>query len=621
MASLLPSTSFIDLNNRNDDYDITRGMTSKGFKKSDAVLDSLLRLLHALRTDRKIRMTVFDKDGAPSITLFVSSGKFGRPYSTSRILAFAENQNQIWRPGSTKVHSYDPLQVALFLFVKGNSVHLVNDLANLPVHALNDLFDGITHRLFTILTNSKTHRNRPIRIPIAKSDLAPDALFGTQNEHDIIDSEAFVEIVLPVLRPLTYVYHQVRRALVYKFLMLSSDDEGPPQTISDLSEIFLSLASIKANVLTVQDNLSKLSVLLNDKTEMECLISSKEKLVHLSHLFVDLNDNLEISNQIVLIFIRIGEYDSNNGRNGLMNLGSCFADPKLRAYFALSTKNALENHNGDLFGNLCRLRQVLSLWSGIRLIYSPELLAIYLKTIEMILRGLQIFVREPEVLVRALGGLETFLSVHEDCKERFVNKDGIAVIVAAMQLNKQSEEVNNQCCKILNCITEGHIKMEVAHNKKKDEACAAVSACLGSFMNYTPLAGAACSFLTKMAAIGPREAEKLVQMGARNIIQIMRHRHAGNPCLESLLNQLLAQLDVSNTRSHVIPDSLCNADDVRAHSRALLNEKSKNRLRADRSCTANSVRMGRRQHKVSTSRGDRRPPTEQGLKSMRKTHY
>lgn len=161
------------------------------------------------------------------------------------------------------------------------------------------------------------------------------------------------------------------------------------------------------------------------------------------------------------------------------------------------------------------------------------------KGIELCLGAFDMIVTERRTTLDALGALGTFLSRRDDCKVKFNNMDGVGEVVKVMTRNPDDEEINIECCKILDFAAEGQLT-SANMLKEKGGLRTAILSVMSIFSHSASIQENACSVLIKLAAISEKDTEELVNAGAREIVQMVQVNHKGNPAVESLSNQLLA---------------------------------------------------------------------------------
>lgn len=405
---------------------------------------------------------------------------------------------------------------------------------------------------------------------------------------DIDDCVAFVQLIPSVFR-MPWLSGNWTEFIMKKYEMDSASDFSAKK---DVSSLFDALTIHIKNLQKLENFLSSILEMVSQMDgERKHLIHDKSKLAFLSKLFISNVEDVNISLRIIQIFVELCEHDAQDARKGVQNLGICFQSAGTRSYLVQCTRNALISGRGELFGKICRLRQLFSLWRPIRCVDSPEMMNVFLNMIELIVQGLQNFINEPKVIVNMCGALATFLACHDNCKNKFIQLKGIPLILMVLQENAEEERVSQQGCQILNITAEAKVPEAEEMFQEKAGTHVVVLTCLTRFVNCVLLIEAACSFLIKMISKNPSSVRCLVQSGMDKVVKNVLSHYEGNALVEPLANKLVIMLSMNSKPDETDSDTTIN--DVRTRSRTRgSNSPGQIRLRAERSHT--NVRVSRR---------------------------
>lgn len=322
------------------------------------------------------------------------------------------------------------------------------------------------------------------------------------------------------------------------------------KAVDGVKTLFVVLAGHPGNLWPVQKALTLLEgVLKRDEEEMRKTIMDPERidqLCNMCHLF---STNLDVLPHLIDVFISMCEHDLESGRLGVTMISEKLFESEALCKILKGMRLAFNARNGKFLGRMCKFRKLISLSSELRMSKSVKLLECACCGIEIAVESLQVFLDQKDVITNVIGLISSLVSGNDKLKVKFIDLGGVSAVLEVMKHYKRDERMNVECCRVVDYAAEGQLMSAPTLLKGKDIAMLVIVSTMANLSHCAALQESACSLLIKVAAISAEEAEKLVKIGARNLVQMAQMKHAGNPGIESLANQLLILLVDPNSQN------------------------------------------------------------------------
>lgn len=207
------------------------------------------------------------------------------------------------------------------------------------------------------------------------------------------------------------------------------------------------------------------------------------------------------------------------------------------------------------------------------------------KGIEILLDSTEQYVEiDQNVSVASVEALIAIMSGSDEAKRLFNECSGVLRISEVMEKCRDAEALQTQACSLLDNVSNGQEEATADRMMNKEEAVKSVIEAMTAFPNAASLQEHGCSLMIKIAATNHANTAMLNAAGAVPVVERARALHSGNHSIESLANQLLLLLVVTDSPRGGRGATPRGSASSRLRSRSRAVEKgARSRSRMDRS--------------------------------------
>lgn len=419
-------------------------------------------------------------------------------------------------------------------------------LHNFSLHPANRSVMHVSSTLLAVVRAFRVVLYHPTYVALAATTIAT-AVFQDDRSRLIVGENGAIHVLTEALR-----IHRFKADVQHACnLALQNILFGCPHNISRFKELdgmdalFYGILAHLANPLVVRNALCALNnVLAFDPTVGHSMFSEHRWLILTCSVSKNLSEDMEVAEQVIRIWISFCQYDTSVEKQGVRRLTECVKNSGTSFAILKWMRKSILTQNQRLFGAICRLYDVMSLYSGKRRIEPSVTLIKTEKAIELCILAFEAFEKERRPTLDALSTLSILISGRDDLKIKFNDTDGVEAVVKVMKTNADDENLNVECCRILDIAADGQL-LSAKALKAKETLCSAVMNCMMNFEDSAAVQENAISVLLKVAASKRNDAIKLVEADVYAVLEAALIKHKENPGVESLASQLLNVLEAA----------------------------------------------------------------------------
>lgn len=335
-----------------------------------------------------------------------------------------------------------------------------------------------------------------------------------------------------------------------------------------------------------------LNTVMSSDDAKKAILLKEDFLIGLCNAFITETIDLDVAYPFISVWVYLCEYDVGTDRIGVSNVANSVIKTGATTMIHECLRFSHESRKADLFLDICHLKNLLLLVGSFRQPKDKASIKRFEDSVGIFMEALETFKDAHHMTVPILQILEDTMSGHDDCKIKFNQVSGISKIVSVMRQNRRNAVVNDKCCKVLDTAAEGQLAIS-AIVEGKEAMCAAIMTCMADFSDNASVIDHACSLLIKIAVRSKADANRLVEAGARNMVQMAQMKHQGNAVVESLTNQLmalLADVGTENRAGQMIGPRGTAGQRMRSRSRTIEDPSS---VRTRANLSKSPVRVGK----------------------------